>query len=54
MPSTNVASLLCDPLYRSAFEHTAVSENAVKTPDVYYLIKIKFVLSILQHLLAEH
>lgn len=34
-------------------EHTTVSEYAVKTTDVYYLTKIKFVLSIIQHQLAK-
>lgn len=54
MPSINVASLPVIPYIGLLSEHTAVSAYAVKTADVYYLLKIKFVLSIVQHLLAEH
>ena len=36
-------------------EHATLSAYAVKTyTDVYYLIKIKFVLSITEYLLTEH
>lgn len=53
MPSLNV--ILVIPKMSLISEHTKLSAYAMKTyADVYYLIKIKFVLSITQHLLAEH